>query len=119
MGLQTQAFQITVPFTLDPQVVMFGILIVIIGTVVGISSYQTTKAVKKYYDRKKQEVLDMFSDMYKDALRAWNKSTSMTGAAIEMLLKEGDLGAIGESQSLPSSAYDKMSAKLIQAGFRS
>ena len=64
-------------------------------------------------------ILDMFSDIYKDALRAWNKSTSMTGAAIEMLLKEGDLGAMGKSQSLPSSAYDKMSAKLIQAGFRS
>lgn len=63
-------------------------------------------------------ILDMFSDMYKDALRAWNKSTSTTGAAIEMLLKEGDLGAIGQSQSLSSSAYDKMSARLMEVGFR-
>lgn len=63
-------------------------------------------------------ILDLFRDRYRNVLREWNNNTSATGTAIEMLLREGDLAPIGGSQSLPSSAYDKISARLMEAGFR-
>lgn len=62
-GVQVQEFSISIPFTLDPQLVFNIILIVILSLVGSISSYQIGKRYKKAHAQHRQEIFDNYMDV--------------------------------------------------------
>ena len=120
-GVLSQEFNVFVPFTIDPQVLVSVLITLGIVAVVSITSYQTLKIGKKRYDDKKERLLNVFSDILN--LKYFMITETSTGLNIydkkigkgrkDAMLISGYLDAISKFEiALTSSEKRSQSIKL-------